>query len=85
MDLEAEIDKKLLVLEDVKTQINEILHKKLYNYDIEPELELTIRDAEVRKLKQEKDEKELLQHKDDCLNEMMDLEDKEEALKEVER
>ena len=84
VELEAQIDQELLELEDVKQSINEVLHKKLYNYDSEPELENEIKNAEQRKVKQEQDEKNLLQQKDDCLDEMMELEDKEQELIEEE-
>ena len=80
MLLEAEIDQKLLDLEDVKQSINEVLHQKQFLSDGNPELKKQIEDAEQRKLKQEKEEKEYLQQKDDTLEEMMDLEDKEQEL-----
>ena len=35
---EADIDQKLFDLEDVKQSINEILHKRMYNNENEPEL-----------------------------------------------
>ena len=38
--LEADIDQKLLDLEDVKQSINEILHKKQFNHDKNSELDL---------------------------------------------
>ena len=45
--LEGDIDQDLLCLEDVKTSLNEILHKKLYDYCEHPELECKIKEAEV--------------------------------------
>ena len=75
--LEKDIDQDLLCLEDVKTSLNEILHKKLYDYSDHPELEDKIREAEKQKVQQEKEEKDLLQNKDETLEEMMNLEDKE--------
>lgn len=58
--LEGDIDQDLLCLEDVKTSLNEILHKKLYDYSDHPELEEKIHDAEKQKIQQEKEEKDLL-------------------------
>lgn len=57
--------------------MNEVLHHKLYDYTNDPELEEEIKVAEQEKIQQEKEEKDLLQQKDDTLEEMMDLEDKE--------
>lgn len=45
--LEGDIDQDLLCLEDVKTSLNEILHKRLYDYCEHPGLECKIKEAEV--------------------------------------
>lgn len=82
--LEKDIDQDLLCLEDVKTSLNEILHRKLYDYSDHPELEDKILEAEKQKVQQEKEEKDLLQNKEDTLEEMMNLEDKEQLLIEEE-
>lgn len=58
--IEADIDEDLLSLEDVKTRLHEILHRKLYDYSEDPELEEEIKVAEQEKIQQEKEEKDLL-------------------------
>lgn len=82
--IEADIDDDLLTLENVKTRLHEILHRRLYDYSEDPELEEEIKVAEQEKIQQEKEEKDLLQKKDDTLEEMMDLEDREMAIDEEE-
>lgn len=51
--IEADIDEDLLSLEDVKTRLHEILHRKLYDYSEDPELEEEIKVAEQEKIQQE--------------------------------
>ena len=58
--VEADIDDDLLTLENVKTRLHEILHRKLYDYSEDPELEEEIKVAEQEKIQQEKEEKDML-------------------------